>query len=45
MMRFASDALTGFSRRPLALATHAGVAAGVFSLALGLWSLVGWLLG
>lgn len=28
MVRFATDALTGFSRRPLMLATHAGVAAG-----------------
>jgi glycosyltransferase involved in cell wall biosynthesis len=45
MIRFATDALTGFSRRPLALATHAGMVAGLCSLALGLWSLVGWILG
>jgi polyisoprenyl-phosphate glycosyltransferase len=45
MIRFAGDALTGFSRQPLALATHAGVLAGLFSLALGVFSVVGWTMG
>ena len=45
MMRFASDAITGFSRRPLQIATGVGVAAGFFSLCLGFYSVLGWCLG
>jgi polyisoprenyl-phosphate glycosyltransferase len=45
MMRFASDAITGFSRRPLQLATGIGVSAGFLSLCLGIYSVVGWCFG
>lgn len=45
MLRFASDALTGFSRRPLQLATATGVTAALMSLGLGLYSLIGWVIG
>jgi len=45
MLRFASDAITGFSRRPLQVATATGVAAALFSLGLGTFSVIGWALG
>jgi dolichol-phosphate mannosyltransferase len=45
MLRFASDAITGFSRRPLQIATGAGVLAALFSLCFGVYSLIGWALG
>jgi polyisoprenyl-phosphate glycosyltransferase len=45
MTRLAIDALTGFSRRPLALASYCGFGASLCSLVLGLWSLLGWVLG
>ena len=45
MLRFASDAITAFSRRPLQLATGLGLLAGADSLCLGLYSIVGWAFG
>jgi polyisoprenyl-phosphate glycosyltransferase len=42
MMRFASDAITGFSRRPLQLAIGVGLSAGFCSLCIGIYSVVGW---
>jgi len=45
MLRFAADAVTGFSRRPLQVATGLGVAATLSSFLLGVYSVVGWLLG
>lgn len=45
MVRFASDAITGFSRRPLQLATGLGLFAGMISLCLGLYSVIGWAFG
>jgi glycosyltransferase involved in cell wall biosynthesis len=42
MIRFASDAITGFSRRPLQLATGVGGCAALISLFFGLYSLIGW---
>ena len=45
MVIFALDAVLGFSRRPLAIATYAGLFVGAFSLGLGVWSVVSWLLG
>lgn len=45
MLRFATDAITGFSRRPLQVATGLGVLAALMSLALLVYSVVGWLLG
>lgn len=45
MLRFALDAMTGFSRRPLALATHFGLLASVLSFGLTLWSVIGWAIG
>lgn len=45
MVRFAVDAITGFSRRPLQVATWLGVVAVCFSLSLAAYSLVGWALG
>ncbi len=45
MLRFGSDAITGFSRRPLQVATATGVLAALFSLCLGGYSLVGWAFG
>lgn len=45
MLRFASDAITGFSRRPLQLATAIGTFAGLVSAGFALYSLVGWAIG
>ena len=45
MLRFASDAITGFSRRPLQLATATGLLAALFSLCFAAYSLFGWMLG
>jgi len=45
MMRFASDAITGFSRRPLQVATATGALAALFSVCLAIYSLTGWALG
>ncbi len=45
MIRFALDAVTGFSRRPLALATHLGLVAALVAIGLGSWSVLGALLG
>ena len=45
MLRFAADAITGFSRRPLQIATGLGVLAAVLSLLLGLYSVLGWAWG
>ncbi|MDA8050843.1 MAG: glycosyltransferase family 2 protein [Rhodospirillales bacterium] len=45
MVRFAVDAITGFSRRPLQAATLFGIAAVFFSIALALYSLLGWVSG
>ena len=45
MLRFAADAITGYSRRPLQLATGLGVLAAVGSLLLGVYSLAGWAWG
>lgn len=45
MIVFALDAVIGFSRRPLAVATYAGLVVGAASLGLGVWSIVGWSLG
>jgi len=45
MLRFATDAIIGFSRRPLQLATGAGVCAALLSMCLGLYSLFGWATG
>jgi polyisoprenyl-phosphate glycosyltransferase len=42
MIRFASDAITSFSRRPLQLATGVGGFAALISLCFGLYSLIGW---
>jgi polyisoprenyl-phosphate glycosyltransferase len=45
MTRLAIDAMTGFSRRPLALASYCGFVASLVSFMLALWSLIGWILG
>lgn len=45
MLRFAADAITGFSRRPLQVATGLGVLAGLSSILLAVYSLVGWIRG
>lgn len=45
MLRLASDAITGFSRRPLQVATFTGLLAALFSVGLALYSVMGWLLG
>ena len=45
MLRFAFDALTGFSSAPLKLASHAGLALSVGSLVLILYIVGGWLAG
>jgi dolichol-phosphate mannosyltransferase len=45
MLRFAADAVTGFSRRPLQVATGLGVVAALSSFLLGVYSVVGWALG
>jgi len=45
MIRFAFDALTGFSSAPLKLASHAGLALSVGSVLIILYILVGWLSG
>jgi glycosyltransferase involved in cell wall biosynthesis len=45
MLRFASDAITGFSHRPLQLATGLSGCAAVLSFGLGLYSVIGWLTG
>jgi polyisoprenyl-phosphate glycosyltransferase len=45
MLRFASDAITGFSRRPLQVATATGAVAALFSLCFGTYSLGGWIIG
>jgi dolichol-phosphate mannosyltransferase len=45
MLRFAADAITGFSRRPLQIATGFGILAGLSSALLAVYSMVGWALG
>ena len=45
MLRFASDAITGFSRRPLQVATATGILAALFSVCFGLYSVLGWAFG
>jgi dolichol-phosphate mannosyltransferase len=45
MILFAADAVLGFSRRPLALATYMGIIVGTLSLGLGIWSVISWWLG
>jgi polyisoprenyl-phosphate glycosyltransferase len=45
MIRFALDAVTAFSTKPLALASWAGIAMGLFSCALLAYSMVSWLRG
>ncbi len=45
MLRFAFDALTGFSSAPLKLASHAGLALSVGSVLLILYIVIGWLAG
>jgi glycosyltransferase involved in cell wall biosynthesis len=45
MTRLALDALTGFSSRPLRLASYCGLGGSLFSVALGLWAVLGWALG
>ena len=45
MLRFAFDALTGFSSAPLKLASHAGLALSISSVAIILYILVAWLAG
>jgi polyisoprenyl-phosphate glycosyltransferase len=45
MLRFAFDALTGFSSAPLKLASHAGLALSLGSVLLVLYILAGWLSG
>ena len=45
MLRFAFDALTGFSSAPLKLASHAGLALSIGSVLLILYIVVGWLAG
>ncbi len=45
MIRFALDALTGFSSAPLKLASHAGLALSIGSVLIVLYILVGWLDG
>jgi polyisoprenyl-phosphate glycosyltransferase len=45
MLRFAADAITGFSRRPLQIATGLGIIAGLLSMLLALYSIVGWASG
>ncbi len=45
MVRFALDALTGFSTAPLRLASHAGLLLSAGSLALVVYILFGWLSG
>ena len=45
MLRFAFDALTGFSSAPLKLASHAGLALSVGSLLIIAYILFGWLTG
>jgi polyisoprenyl-phosphate glycosyltransferase len=45
MLRFASDAITSFSRRPLQLATALGLFAGLLSLVLGAYSIIAWASG
>ena len=45
MLRFAFDALTGFSSAPLKLASHAGLALSVGSVAIILYIIIGWLTG
>lgn len=42
MILFAADAVVGFSRRPLAIATYVGLVVGILSLGLGIWSVVSW---
>ena len=43
MLRFATDAITSFSIKPLALASWLGIASGLFAFALVVYSLVSWL--
>jgi dolichol-phosphate mannosyltransferase len=45
MVRFAADAITSFSVKPLTLATYAGAAAGCLSILLFLFALGSWLGG
>src|SRR5262249_40985866 len=45
MTGLALDALTGFSRRPLWLASYCGLGASLLSVLLGIWALLGWALG
>jgi len=45
MLRFAFDALTGFSSAPLKLASHAGLALSISSVAIIVYILLAWLAG
>ena len=45
MIRFATDAITGFSRRPLQFATGLGIVAFLVSISLALYSITSWALG
>jgi glycosyltransferase involved in cell wall biosynthesis len=45
MLRFALDALTGFSSAPLKLASHAGLALSIGSVLIILYILAGWVAG
>lgn len=45
MVLFAADAVLGFSRRPLAIATYVGLLVGAASIGLGVWSIISWWLG
>ena len=42
MVLFAADAVIGFSRRPLAIATYVGMFVGIASLGLVVWSIISW---
>ena len=45
MLRFAIDAITGFSTSPLRLASHAGLALAFLSIPLMIYVLSGWIMG
>jgi dolichol-phosphate mannosyltransferase len=45
MLRLANDAVTSFSRRPLQIATTAGLITAVLSVLLGCISIIGWIAG
>ena len=45
MIRFAVDAITAFSVRPLQLASMAGIVTAMIAIALGVFSVTSWLRG